>query len=103
MAVAVAGLAGCGSPATEKSNFNMIFRYGVMARNELDTFQGIYTKDMIADPSITVPLSLTEEELDSIYRKMVEIGFFSYPDEFSVSVAPGESIGMVTPHMSYYF
>ena len=56
----------------------------------LDTFKGTYTKDMVMDPSITVPLSLSEEEMDRIYQKMVEIDFFNYPDKFSVSVPPGE-------------
>ena len=90
-------------PMPDESNLNLIFKYGVGARNELDTFQGTYTKDMILDPSITVNLSLSNDEVDGIYQKMIEIGFFDYPEEFSVYVPPGESIGMVTPHSSYYF
>ena len=58
---------------------------------------------MVMDTSITVNISLSEEELDRIYKKMVEIDFFDYPDEFSVSVPAGESFGMVTPCSSYYF
>lgn len=103
LVVALLGTAGCTVPAPGESDFGLIFRYGVMARNELNTFRGTYTKDMVSDPSITVDLSLSEGELDSIYQKMVEIDFFDYPDEFSVSVLPGESVGMVTPHSSYYF
>ncbi|MFC1949538.1 hypothetical protein ACFLW0_05140 [Chloroflexota bacterium] len=101
--VAVIGLTGCSAPPADVSNFNLIFRYGVTARNELNTFEGTYTKDMIMDPSITVELSLTEEELDRIYQKMVEIDFFDYPDEFSVPIAPGGLVTMVTPYSSYYF
>ena len=97
------GTVGCVTPPPEESKFNLIFYYGVGANNGLNTFEGTYTKDMIMDPPITVNLSLSEEELDSIYRKMVEIDFFDYPDEFSVSVPSGEAIGMVTPHSSYYF
>jgi len=74
-----------------------------MARNELNTLKGTYTKDMVSDPSITINLSLYQQELDSSYKKMVEINFFNYPDGFSVSVLPGESVGMITPHSSYYF
>jgi hypothetical protein len=99
------------NPGTEKpvnhkpgeSNFNLIFRYGIMAGNTLNTFEGTYTKDMVRDPSITVPLALTEEETDRIYHKMVEIDFFNYPDNFSVSVPPGQPVGMRTPYSSYYF
>jgi hypothetical protein len=96
-------LTGCDNPAPEKPSFNLIFKYGVTAKNELDTFKGKFTKDMIADPSITVELSLSEQEMESIHQKMVEIDFFNYPDRFSVSVPPGELTGMVTPYSTYYF
>ena len=94
---------GCNGQETEESDFNLEFKYGVMARNILDTFEGTYTKDMVTDPSITVELTITEEEKDLIYQKMVEVDFFSYPDEFSVDIPPGENIGIVTPYSSYYF
>ncbi len=44
------------------TDFNIIFRYGVGAKNELDTFNGTYTWDMVVDPSITVNLSLSNKE-----------------------------------------
>ena len=96
-------MTGCNNRPARESDFNLIFKYGVMARNELDTFKGTYTKDMVADPPVKVELSLSEEEKEDIYKKMVEIEFFNYPDEFSVSVPPGELTGMVTPYNSYYF
>ena len=92
---------GCVAPPPSPSNFNLIFKYGVGAKNELNTFEGTYTKDMVMDPSITVNLSLSKEELDRIYKKIVEINFFGYPDQFSVFVPPGQSVGMVTPYYSY--
>jgi len=84
-------------------DFDLIFRYGIQARNTLDTFQGKYIKDMVADPSIRIDLNLTGEEKIYIYEKMVEIDFFNYPDKFAVIVPPGESSGIVTPYSSYYF
>jgi hypothetical protein len=72
------------------------------AMNEIDTFHDKFTKDMITDPPITINLSLTEEEMDKIYQKMVEIDFFSYPEEFKVEIM-GDIIGTVTPYSSYYF
>ncbi len=100
---AIAGLAACDTPSGEESDFNLIFKYGVTARNELNTFEGKYTRDMVADPPITIDLTLTEEELDRIYRKMIEIDFFDYPDKFSVSVPLGEPISIIRPYSSYYF
>ena len=103
LVLALLGTVGCGASTRKASNFNLIFKYGVGAQNELNTFEGTYTKDMIMDPPITVKLHLSQEELDRIYQKMVEIDFFSYPDKFFVSVPPGEVVGMVTPFLSYYF
>jgi len=111
ISLALAGfLAGCNqtekqqpSDAPDGTGFNLVFKYGVGARNELDTFNGTFTKDMIIDPPVTVNLTLSKEELDTIYQKMKEIDFFAYPDRFSVSVHSGESTGMITPYSSYYF
>lgn len=92
------------TPITSQGpGFKLIFKYGVGAKNVLDTFAGTYTKDMIIDPSITIPLALTEAEKTSIYQKMVEIDFFSYPDVFKVDVPPGGQATIVTPHTTYYF
>ena len=98
-------LAGCGGGGdnTPKEGFNFIFKYGVTARNTLDTFEGTFTKDMVTDPAITIHLTLTAEEMDSIYQKMVEIDFFNYPDQFSVTVPEGETKTQVLPYASYYF
>lgn len=100
----------CASPATTPaetappvSDFEFIFRYGVTARNVIDTYQDKFTKDLINDPPITANLRLTEEEMDRIYRKMVEIGFFNYPDRFTVNVPPGEPVQVVIPFDIYQF
>ena len=39
LVVALSGTFGCGNGAHRESNFNLIFRYGIMAKNILDTFQ----------------------------------------------------------------
>ena len=97
------GLMGCNAPPPPQTGFNLIFKYGVGAKNELNAFEGSYTRDMVQDPSITVNLSLSQEELDMIYQKMVEIDFFDYPDKFSVPIPPDGMVTSVTPYSSYYF
>ena len=95
---------GCAeATTTQEGDFNFIFKYGVGAKNEINTFHDTVTKDLINDPSITISLSLTEEEMDHIYQKMVEIDFFNYPDVFKVTVPEDELTQLVTPHSSYYF
>jgi hypothetical protein len=86
----------------QKSNYNFVFKYGVTARNTLDTSQGTFTKDMVSAPGVTIDLVLTADEMDSIYKKMMEIDFFNYPDEFKVT-PEGDLVGMVTPYSTYYF
>lgn len=100
------GLCACspGSPAPGEmpEDFNFIFKYGVGARNELNTFDGTFTKDLIAIAPVTTALAFSEEEMERVYRKMRESGFFEYPDEFAISVESGVTM-MVTPYYSYYF
>jgi hypothetical protein len=87
------------------SDFNLVFRYGhyrVEAKNELNTFRGSYTRDMVTRSPITVKLCLTREDLDRIYVKMVEIDFFSYPDIFRVPLS-GDVKGKRSHWYTYYF
>lgn len=96
-------IGGCSSHLSGRSDFNLIFKFGVGAQNELNTLDQTFTKDMIVDSNITVTLSLSKEELDTIYQKMIEIDFFSYPDTFAIYVAPGETRGIQSTYSSYYF
>lgn len=80
------------------NDFGMVFQYGGDAKNKLDTFNGKYTKDLILDPNITVDFKLTKRQLQIIYNKMKEIGFFDYPDNYIPN-----SNSYVTPFQTYYF
>ena len=88
---------------SEENKINMIFKYGVTAKNILNTYNCTFTKDMIVDPSLTVCLKLTEIELDSIYSKMNQIDFFNYPDTFLINIPSNTVVGFVTPFLTYYF
>jgi len=88
-------------PCTE-SDLHLTFKYGVGAKNVLNTFTGTYTRDMVKDPPVTVKFCLSEKDLDRIYQKMVAIDFFSYPTRFSAQ-SSGDVIGEMTPFSTYYF
>ncbi len=82
------------SPANELIDFNFIFRYGIGAKNELNTFDQIYTKDMIIGPSITVGMTLSNDELKGIYKKINDLKLFNEsvrPIEENVSISPCSS------------
>jgi hypothetical protein len=99
----IPALFACNARPSANAGFNFIFRYGVMARNELDTFQGKFTKDMVSEPPITINLRLSGADMEKIYQKMADIGFFDYPDDFAVTTTPGELTHIVTPYSTYYF
>ena len=86
-------------PESRPSDFNLLFKYGygTVNKNELNTFNGTYTK------AITVEFRLTDEDMERIYQKMVEIEFFCYPDEFVIPVPDGEIVSGVSNHLQYYF
>jgi len=80
-----------------QGDFNLVFKYGVGAKNELDTFRGTYTKDMVIDASITIRLILSQQERAQIYQKMIEIGFFDYSESF-----PARLDYFVIPSSDFY-
>ncbi|MBM7663518.1 hypothetical protein JOC85_004396 [Bacillus mesophilus] len=60
-------------PKDMPSDFDFSIQFGVQKKNEINTFEGTVTKDLIADGSATTELILTEEEMKDIYEKMQNI------------------------------
>ena len=77
----------------EKREFDLSFRYGVLARNELNTFNNSITKDLVLDGTVTMPLVLKPSDLARVESKMQSIDFYSYPDTFMVKIVTGGAIG----------
>ena len=82
-------------PGDTTTDFNLIFKYGISGKNELNTFNQTYTKDMIMDTPITVEFKLSESELTDIYQKINDFGIFNDKELIEENVA-------VTPCSSYY-
>ena len=80
---------------SSKNPVNIVFKYGYDYRNELNTFNGTFTKDLIIDGTATTRLILSQEELSQIQRKLFDIGFYDFPNIFP-------STGVVTPRADYY-
>lgn len=72
--------------ANQSPSFDFAFKYGVGAKNELDTFHDTFTKDMIVDAPITITLKLTDEELDGIREKIEELNLFRPTEGSSTKV-----------------
>ncbi len=85
-------------------DFAFIFEYGSCWSSRLDTFAGTYSREKVLhNPAVTIELVLTPDELDTIYRKMEQIGFFQYPEQFAIRVPEGRSAATVTPASKYHF
>jgi hypothetical protein len=111
LALSALSLISCGLPFEEPPQaistpalvFNLIFKYGVGAKNVLDTAHGTYTRDMIVDPAVTVKMRLSQEELDRILAQMDDIDFWKYPDVFLPELPPDGLRRHMTPYSTYYF
>ncbi len=84
-------------PIPRSTSFNLIFKYGIGGKNELNTFNQTYTKDMIMDPTVTIKFKLTDNELAGIYQKIQGLKLFDKSEE----PATKENI-FVTPCSRYY-
>jgi hypothetical protein len=100
---------GCGTSSDSYLNthqdFHFILRYGVEAKNEINTINQTYTKDMIVDSALTIRMTLSSIELDSIWKELTRIDIFSYPDIYQplrFENDPGNVGEDYLPYKSFY-
>ncbi|WP_078380636.1 hypothetical protein [Sutcliffiella halmapala] len=60
-------------PDKMPDDFHFKMSYGVGAKNEIDTFKGVYTKDLVLDGVVQTELVFTNEERERIYGEMKKI------------------------------
>ncbi len=67
-------------PAVQPADFGFVAAYGVGAGNQIDTFKGTFTKDIISQtkPNPTIELSLTSDELASLYQDLRTMRILGY-------------------------
>jgi hypothetical protein len=87
--------------AAPAPNFAFRFEYGPCFTDVLDSFEHTYLQDRgVNERSITIPISLTAVQLQTIHAKLVAIDFFSYPEQFAIQPPDGERV-IVTPANRY--
>ena len=89
---------------TYDTTSNIVFRWCVIGAkhpNELDTLNGSFAKNMVRGRPVWTRLDLSQEELDIIYQKLVDIDFFSYPRVF-YPTHESDKRGAGTPFSIYY-
>ena len=78
-------LGGAPTQASAQSSFGFRFEASMCNSVKLDTFTGTVTRtDRIEDPTsrLSVPLSLTPEQMLTVQREVERIRFFDYPEAF---------------------
>ena len=55
------------------------FRLSADRGSVVDTFKGIATKDLVVGPDTTISLAFSQEELDRVYHKALQIRLFEWP------------------------
>jgi hypothetical protein len=68
-------------------DFNFLFSYGVTAKNQLNTFHNIYTRDLIDSGQVSIPFVLPVRQKEIIWKEMLEMDFFAYPDTFVTNLS----------------
>ncbi|MBE3582024.1 MAG: hypothetical protein IMW96_10415 [Thermoanaerobacteraceae bacterium] len=97
---------GCGSgvksaETSPPEDFNFILKYGVGAKNVLDTFAGTFTKDLVNTGTVTTGLTLTPQEMAAVYAEMRRLNIFAYPEEFAPRQKGLDQV-YISPHPTYY-
>lgn len=86
-------------PAEPESNFGFVLEFGSCSVDKLDTFKGEFTQNRVVEPSITIPLRLTDEQMTMIYGKMIEIEVAQYPEVFAIpKPLIGEAVMISSPY-----
>jgi hypothetical protein len=75
-------LTGCdlGEPSTsvDPQRVKVFFKYDF--RDQVDTFNGTLTKDLVMNGTVTVPFGFKQSEQDSLLSVLARAGFFALPD-----------------------
>jgi hypothetical protein len=77
-------------------DFSIILKYGVRAKNVLNTKDGTFTKDLISAGTETTELKLSNDELALVYDAMQKINIMKYPEVFKP-----DSSQFVRPYQTY--
>ena len=101
LAISLAFYLSTQKPSDDSSNladdFNLVLKYGVGEKNELNTFNETFTKDLVLDPPVTTKLSLTSQEKMRILQRIDEMDLYGFPDNFPINPH-----AWVTPQVDYY-
>lgn len=76
-------------------DFNFCLNFSTYGKNQIDTYKGTFTKDLVLDGIKTIDFHIPVSVKKDIYKMMMDINIISFPDRLKVD-------GMfVTPSCDY--
>ena len=88
-------------PAQPEPNFGFVFEFGICSTDRLDAFKGEFTQDRVVEPSVAIHLRLSDEQMMTVYQKMLKINLTQYPETFAVPTPFSGEVAMITPAWHY--
>jgi hypothetical protein len=99
MLVAQAALLSVGSVSAQHAappgDFAIKLEFGLCSTDVIDTFDGIYVRDLGHGQKVPAQVSASSEEMDQLYAAMSAAKFFEFPADFKPHV---DGITEPTPH-----
>jgi len=91
--------------AAQAGDFGFRFEVEHCLTEQLDTFSGIFTKNLGGWPArtVTAPIALTDAQMSEVYRTIENIGFFDYPSAFVGVRKDAKVITETRPSDTYRF
>lgn len=74
--IILSGLPGCSKAVDQDempSDFDFKLVYGTYGKEKIDTFNDTVVKDLVEDGKIEANITLTEQEMEQIYKQMMSI------------------------------
>lgn len=89
----------------QAADFGFRFEVGPCLTERLDTFNGIFTKDLGGEPArtVTAHLALADAQMTAIYQTIENIRFFDYPSPFDGVPTGLLEVGHLHPSNTYRF
>ncbi len=75
----------------KQDDFNFRLNYSVLGREQIDTYNNTFTKDLVINGTKTIQFKIPVEVKNKIYSLMREIDIMSFPDTLEnagISVSP---------------
>jgi hypothetical protein len=89
--------------AEPTADFAFRFDFKPCAGNTLDTYTNQYIREMEpGQPTISIPLTLSAEQMATVFAEIVNIHFFDYPPDFKrVTPGPDGYLSKMIPSTTY--